>query len=100
MFIITLSLILSFSSIWKKCESSKQLVGLHSYTQQVVSNSQFLVFYMEQCHITLYDNETTWNSTGFDEIYQQPCKLSINIFTKNVMMSLKQYDQKRTYLFF
>ena len=29
----------------------------------LVSNSKFLVFYREQCHITLYGNATTWNST-------------------------------------
>ena len=55
--------------------------GLHSYTQQVESNSQLLVFYREKRHIALYGNATTWNSTGFDEIYQPSCKLRLNIFT-------------------
>jgi len=55
-------------------ETFKQLGCLHFYTLQFVYNSQPLVFYSTQSHVTVYGNATNWTSTGWEEIYPQQSK--------------------------
>lgn len=52
---------------------------MHSYIQQVVSNSQLIVFYSTNNQITIYGNATNWNDTGFDENYQPPSKSRLKL---------------------
>jgi hypothetical protein len=45
--------------------------GIYICLQQIVSNSQLLIFYSTQSYVTLYGNATNWNYTGYwDEVFQ------------------------------
>jgi hypothetical protein len=46
-----------------------------------VSNSQLLVFYSAQLHITIYGNATNWNSAGYWDVnFPQPSKFRVKFW--------------------
>jgi hypothetical protein len=58
------------------------------------------VFYSEKSYETIYGNTTNWNSTGWDEIYQESCKLGVKVLTDSVMITSVQCNDKQSYLFY
>jgi hypothetical protein len=59
---------------------SKQLGCLRFYTPQLMSNSQLLVLYSQQRHITFSGNATNWNRSGYwEEIYVEPGKSRVKV---------------------
>jgi hypothetical protein len=69
------SLYLSLSLFAHNASALAELVEIKSrkmFEIHVVSNSQFIVFYRERSHTTIYGNVTNWSSAGYWDLAFEP----------------------------
>ena len=78
--ILTITLIICCSRLSNKGEIiSKQQGCKHFYVQQIVSNSQILVFYSEKRHFKILGYARNWNSFGYIELHHIERKYRIRV---------------------
>ena len=58
------------------------------------------MFYSEKSHVTIYDNATNWNGSGWQEIFAPPSKFSVKVFKKSDFILPGKYKDKYSYFFY
>lgn len=61
-----------------------------------MSNSQCLLFYSKQRHITLHGSATYWNSSGYIVYDHEARKYRVKVLSKGTLLSQGQFNDQRS----